>query len=477
MTRPLWTLDEIVAAIGPCRFVHDPEALITGVSIDTRTLSRGDLFVALKDVRDGHEFVPAAFARGAAAALVATTYDGSSLGLARGQVLIQVANPLRALEDLGKAARARTRARIVAVTGSVGKTGTKEMLRLCLQRCASAPELVHASAKSYNNHWGVPLTLARMPAETEYGVFEIGMNHPGEIAPLSRMVRPHAVLITTVEPVHLGHFESVEAIADAKAEILAGLEPGGVAILNRDNPHYERLARAAHAHGAKIAGFGEHSEAQTRLLAVDLDGDGSVVQSRLDGRSLAFRVGAPGRHIVQNALGALTMVAQLGADPKLAAGALAGLTAPSGRGAREVLSVRGGSALLIDESYNASPASMRAALSVLATVPRETASRRVVVLGDMRELGDQADRLHLELSAAVTAAGVDLVFAAGPHMRLLFEALPKQLCAKWAQTSAELHDDLLTTVAAGDVVMIKGSLGSRMGPLVEALRSHFGPAA
>ena len=468
MTRPLWTLDEIIASIGPCRADPHQEIAITGVSIDTRTLSPGDLFVALKDGRDGHEFVSVAFAAGAGAALVSRNYERKNGDGA----LIRVDDPLRALEAIGRAARARTRARIVAVTGSVGKTGTKEMLRVCLTGCGD----VHASEKSYNTHWGVPLTLARMPADTEFGIFEIGMNHANEITPLSKMVRPHVALITTVEPVHLGHFDSVEAIADAKAEIFTGLEPGGVAVLNRDNPYFGRLADAAEARGARIVSFGEHESAQTRLLAVDLEADGSVVQSRLDGKPLSYRIGVPGRHIVQNTLGALSAVAALGADSMQAARALAEFHAPVGRGARETLKVEGGEILLVDESYNASPASMRAALAVMAVIPRASARRRIAVLGDMRELGVHADRLHAELAPAVVDAGIDMVFAAGPHMLALYDGLPKHLCGKWAQTAAELRDHLLSAVQAGDAVMVKGSLGSRMGPLVEALKTHFGPS-
>ncbi|NWG72808.1 MAG: UDP-N-acetylmuramoylalanyl-D-glutamyl-2, 6-diaminopimelate--D-alanyl-D-alanine ligase, partial [Parvularculaceae bacterium] len=262
MSRPLWTLDEIAAAIGSCRIDGNTDRPVTGLSIDSRTLQPGDLFVALKDARDGHEFVPAAFDAGAAAALVARDYRAPAH---RGDfTLIRFDDPLQGLENIAREARRRTRARIVAVTGSAGKTGTKEMLRACLAACASSPERVHASAKSYNNHWGVPLTLARMPADTDFGIFEIGMNHAGEITPLTRMVRPHVAIITNVLPVHLGHFASEKGIAEAKAEIFSGLEPGGTAILLRESPHYDLLQRRAKEANARIVTFGAHEDADYR---------------------------------------------------------------------------------------------------------------------------------------------------------------------------------------------------------------------
>ncbi len=437
---------------------------ISGISIDTRTIQPGDLFVALKDQRDGHDFVAAAFTNGAAAALVAKSYVKQSGDGA----LLRVADPLRALEDAGRIARFRTDAKIVAVTGSVGKTGTKEMLRQCLSRIGRT----HASEKSYNNHWGVPLTLARMPESTEFGVFEIGMNHPGEITPLSRMVAPDIAIITTVEPVHLGQFASLDEIAEAKAEVLRGLPAGGIAILNRDNAYFDHLSMRAEERSLRVISFGRSPNADVHLLSAEPAHDHSAVTASVSGRAVSFRIGAPGEHYIQNALGVVAVLESLGVDLPAALVALAGISAPQGRGAREEITCGdGGKLLLIDESYNANPASMRAALSVLATVPRETWPRRIAVLGDMRELGPAADDLHRDLAAPVTAAGVDIVFCCGDHMRALFDAIPPARRGAHARNSLELVPALQAALKSGDVVTIKGSLGTNMAPLVKAVRS------
>jgi UDP-N-acetylmuramoyl-tripeptide--D-alanyl-D-alanine ligase len=467
MTEPLWQWDELIAAAG-ARAEGTPVHPVTGFSIDTRTLRSGDVFVALKADRDGHVFVPAAFAAGAAAALVSNDYVR---GTSDGPVL-RVADPLAALEAIGNAARTRSSARIVAVTGSVGKTGSKEMLRLCLSDAGAT----HASEKSYNNHWGVPLTLARMPASAQYGVFEIGMNHAGEITPLTRLVRPHVTVITTVEPVHLGHFGSVEAIAEAKAEIFAGLVPGGTAVLPRDNPHFPLLAARASAVGARIVSFGYAEAADVRCIQAGMDARGSSVIAGVGTQRFPYRLGAPGEHYVKNSLAVLAALQALGADPMRCLPALVQAAAPAGRGARSVLGADGGRVLLIDESYNANPASVRAALAGMATVPRADFPRRVAVLGDMLELGAAGDDLHRALKQPVDAAGIDLVFACGPMMRLLFDDLKSSQQAAWAADSAQLAPRLLEAIAAGDVIMIKGSLGSRMGPLAEAVRIRFSKA-
>jgi UDP-N-acetylmuramoyl-tripeptide--D-alanyl-D-alanine ligase len=435
---------------------------ITGISIDTRTIGAGDLFVALRDQRDGHDFVQAAFVAGAAAALVSSGYkrqEGDGC-------LIRVADPLRALEDAGRISRFRTDAKVVAVTGSVGKTGTKEMLRHCLSQAGAT----HASEKSYNNHWGVPLTLARMPTDTEYGVFEIGMNHAGEIAPLTRMVAPDVAIITTVEAVHLAHFASVDEIAEAKAEILQGLPSGGTAILNRDNPYFEVLSQRAEARSLRIVAFGRHAEADVRVETVAAEAGGSVVTARLHGRQLTYRIGAPGHHYVMNSLAVVAAIEALGADVETCLAALADIGAPAGRGARTLLEHGGGKVLLIDESYNANPASMAAALANLGAVPRTEFARRIAVLGDMRELGREADRLHVELAPLVAAADVDLVFACGEHMRALFDALPMEQRGLHTAVSMELAGQIAAQVRAGDAVMIKGSLGTNMAPIVKAVR-------
>jgi UDP-N-acetylmuramoyl-tripeptide--D-alanyl-D-alanine ligase len=467
MTQPLWQWDELVAAAG-ARTEGTPAVAVTGFSIDTRTLKAGDVFVALKAERDGHEFVPAAFAAGASAALVADRYARGP----RDGALLRVADPVAALAAIGTAARTRSRARIVAVTGSAGKTGTKEMLRLALSDAGAT----HASEKSYNNHWGVPLTLARMPASAQYGVFEIGMNHAGEITPLTRLVRPHATVITTIEPVHLEYFPSVEAIAEAKAEIFSGLVPGGTAVLPYDNPHFALLKARAAAVGAHVVSFGYAEDADVRCIQANMDARGSSVIAGVNSQRFPYRIGAPGEHYVKNSLAVLAALQALGADPMRCLPALVKAAAPAGRGARSVLEADGGRILLIDESYNANPASVRAALAAMATVPRADFPRRIAVLGDMLELGAAAPDLHRGLKEAVDAAGVDLVLACGPMMRLLFDHLKPAQQGAWAADSAQLAPRLLDAVGAGDVVMIKGSLASRMGPLADAVRTRFSKA-
>jgi UDP-N-acetylmuramoyl-tripeptide--D-alanyl-D-alanine ligase len=468
VTAPLWSGEAVLASTAGAAHGDLPVA-VGGVSIDTRTLAAGDAFFAIRGDRlDGHAFVRDAFGRGAALAVVEADRVGELSGAGP---LIAVPDVLEALAALGRAARARASARIVAVTGSVGKTSTKEALRQAL----GASGATHGSAASHNNHWGVPLTLSRLPADARFAVFEIGMNHAGEISPLTRLVRPHVAVVTTVEPVHLEHFPSVEAIADAKAEIFEGLEPGGAAVLNRDNPHFARLAAAAQARGARVVGFGFDPAAEVRADGVVATADGSAVSATVLGRKIAFKVGAPGRHLVQNSLAVLAAAELLGADLARAALALAEFTPPPGRGEQHRLATPSGPALLIDESYNANPASMRAALALLGGSRVEPRGRRIAVLGDMLELGPTAEDLHRSLSGEVEEARVDLVFAAGPLMRALFEALPGYRRGQWAPSAAELRPALLETVRGGDVIMVKGSNGSRMGPLAAALRSEFGP--
>ena len=485
MTDALWTFEELMRAV-PFAVpdgVHDKP--ITGFSIDTRSLQPGEVFVALQDVRDGHEFVTAAFKAGAAAAIVNDTYerkpgDGAlircNLNFFRDQnkKADRDCDPLQALQLIGKAARARLSqdARIVAVTGSAGKTGTKEMLRACLARLRK----VHASEKSFNNQWGVPLTLARMPCDTEYGVFEIGMNHAGEIEPLSQMVRPHAAIITTVEAVHLEHFDSVESIADAKAEIFRGLVKDGTAIIKRDNPHFERLKVRARAHGARVISFGLTNSADVCAESFKIHEDGSEITARVGDKKVSYRLAMPGRHIAENSLAVVAALDAIGADLDKALAALTGLQAPSGRGLRTRLSLAGGEVMLIDESYNANPASIRAALDTLSSVPRTIFARRIVVLGDMLELGADSAKLHKDLHDALTEAGTDKVFACGPHMKGLYDALPIAIKGHYAETAAGLQSEFLTAIRAGDVVMLKASNGTKLGILVEALKRHFSGA-
>jgi UDP-N-acetylmuramoyl-tripeptide--D-alanyl-D-alanine ligase len=468
MTEPLWQWDELVAA-AEARPDGTPRAPITGFSIDTRTLGPGDVFVALKAERDGHAFLADAFKAGAAAALVSKDYRrGTSDG-----ALLRVSDPLAALAAIGRAARVRSNARIVAVTGSVGKTGTKEMLRLCLSEAGTT----HASEKSYNNHWGVPLTLARMPAAAEFGVFEIGMNHAGEITPLTEMVRPHVAVITTVEAAHLEFFPSVEAIAEAKTEIFQGLVPGGTAVLPHDNPHFALLKDRASQVGAKIASFGYAAAADVRCIQATLEPRGSSVIAGLGSQRFPYRVGVPGEHYVKNSLAVLAALVALGADAMRCLPALGRIAAPTGRGARTLLEAPdGGRILLIDESYNANPVSVPAALAAMATAPREEFPRRIAVLGDMLELGAASGDLHRGLKEAVDTAGIDLVLACGPMTKLLFDELAPAQQGAWAPDSAGLASILLGTVRAGDAVMIKGSLGSKMALLTEALLARFAKA-
>ena len=459
----LWTAGDAAAATGGSSLT---DWAATGVSIDTRSLAPGDLFVALRGPNhDGHDFVSTALQRGAAAAMVDREIPAAPMSAP----LLCVADTLDGLGALGAAGRNRSRARIVAVTGSVGKTGTKEALRLALG--SSGP--TYASAGGLNNHWGAPLSLARLPPEACYGVFELGMNHPGEIAALTRLVRPHVAVITTVEPVHLGFFGSVEAIADAKAEIFHGLETGGSAILHRDNPHYARLAAAAkHAGVVEILGFGTHSEAAARLVDCVLDSRGSTVEATVCGRPVRFRVPVPGRHWVMNALAVLAAAQAAGAGVDRAAEALARLEALPGRGRRHELAWRGGTLTVIDESYNASPPSMRAALAVLAATEPGAGARRVAVLADMLELGPASERLHRDLAEPLATAEVDRVFLIGQAIAALNEVLPEGKRGGLWRSPEEAMPALLRFLKPGDVVTVKGSRGVRVSRIVELLRAQ-----
>jgi UDP-N-acetylmuramoyl-tripeptide--D-alanyl-D-alanine ligase len=437
-----------------------------GISIDTRTLQSGELFFAIKAGSDGHDYVEAAFAKGALAAVVDEAHAGalSSLG-----PLYVVHEVLPALERLGVAARDRSSARIVAVTGSVGKTSTKEALRLVLSQSGRT----HASVASYNNHWGVPLTLARMPKQTRFGVFEIGMNHKGEIMPLTAMVRPHVAIITTIAPVHLEHFDSVDDIADAKAEIFSGLEPGGVAILHRDIPQYERLlAHAKASNAGYVASFGEHEGADAKLVSVKLAADHSIVKAQVSGSLLTYRIGAPGRHLATNSLAVLLAAKALGVDLEAAAGALSFFSAQPGRGEQLKLSAKNGPYTLIDETYNANPASMRAAVALVGALPVPGKGRRIAILGDMLELGQNGRTMHAELADEFAANHIDLVFAAGPLMKHLYDALPAKLQGAWRDHASDLVPIVGAAVRSGDMVIVKGSNGSRMRAIVEALKDR-----
>jgi MurE/MurF fusion protein len=467
MAAPLWTGEEARMAMGADRVGALP-ASILGISIDSRTIQPGELYVAIKgDVHDGHAFVVQALEKGAAAALVAK----AKLAELGGQgPFLAVDDPLEALIRLGLAARARNQGQIVAVTGSVGKTGTKEALQTVL----GAQGLTHASVASFNNHWGVPLTLARFSRAARYGVFEIGMNHPFEILPLVGMVRPHVAMITTVAPVHLAHFQSVQGIADAKGEIFAGLEHGGTAILPADSPYADRLSAHARASRAgRIITFGESEKADVRLIAASLKPDMSTVEASVFGMPVAYRLGSPGKHVVLNSLGVMAAVVALGADPAQAALSFAQVKPPSGRGERMALRINNGTLHLIDESYNANPASMRAALDNLGRIDVGLRGRRIAVMGDMLELGPTGPDLHAGLSEAVEQNDIHQVFACGPLMRHLWEALPESRRGAYAGQSADLEVKLLNALRPDDVVTVKGSLGSKMGPIVKAIINRF----
>jgi len=466
MAEPLWSFDDVLAATGGVaegRGAPD----IHQIAIDSRGLGVGALYVAIRGDRlDGHQFVGNAFEAGAVASMVERGADLPEPGGA----LIRVADTLEALNMLGKAARARAKAKVIAVTGSVGKTGTKEALRVALAPSGTT----HVSQKSFNNQWGVPLSLANLPREARFGVFEVGMNHAGEITPLAQMIRPDIAIITTVQPVHLEFFDSVEAIAEAKAEIFHGLEPGGTAILNSDSPYFDLLRGRAEERGAgAVLAFGTGPEDFARLGETAFEADGSSVEAFIGDQRLTYRIGAPGRHLVVNSLAVLAGVHAAGADLEKAAAKLGAYGAQKGRGERSVIQLADGEIAIIDESYNANPASMRAALMAMAHTPRQTFGRRVAVLGDMLELGREGGALHRALAEPVDAAGVDVVLACGPLMAELYGALPESRRGGYAETSEDLEPILIDAINPGDVVMIKGSLGSRMGPLVEALHRHL----
>jgi len=465
---PLWTPLGLISALNARVSSHVPKVPAMGISIDTRTLNENDLFFAIQgENSDGHSYVASAFEKGAMAAVVDEAHIESLKHLGP---LYVVADVLQALENLGQASRERSPARVIGVTGSVGKTSTKEALRIVLGQGGQ----VHASVASYNNHWGVPLTLARMPKDTDFGVFEIGMNHAGEITPLTAMVQPHIAIITTIAPVHLENFANIEAIADAKAEIFSGLRPGGIAILHRDIPQYERLADAARRSPAGlIVSFGEHEDADARLLTIKLAPDHSIVEALVQGQAVTYSLGAAGRHLAINSLAVLLAAKALGLDLQTAAASLAFFNAGAGRGQRIELHTPNGPFTLIDESYNANPASMRAAFALLGALPLESPGRRIAVLGDMLELGPDAAKMHAELSADLEANHIDLVFTAGPLMRALDGALPETIRGGWAASADDLLPILGESIEAHDVITVKGSNASRMSKIVTALKDRF----
>ena len=466
---PLWTSQDAAAATGG---TNTADWAANGVSIDTRTLEPGDLFVALTDQRDGHEFVAQALENRAAAALVSRVPDG----VAPGAPLLLVPDVLKALEDLGRAARARSDARIVAVTGSVGKTSTKDMLRVIL----AGQGATHAAEKSYNNQWGVPLTLARMPQGCEFAVIEIGMNHAGEIAPLTAIVRPHVALITNVAAVHLEAFDDVAAIASEKAAIFGGLEPGGVAVINADLAETDLLIEVANRHAVRVDLFGAETAAKMRLDSVQVTENVTILHANHDGTGLLIKISAPGRHYAMNAIGALASVAALGGDLAIAVCDLVNWQPPAGRGTREIIQLDVVedhlTITLINDAFNANPMSMAAALEVLAaTVPGQRAGghgpgRRVAILGDMLELGDGEQQMHRDIANDPALNDIDLVHCVGPLMRELHDLLPAEKQGQWLQTADEMTARVAGLLHAGDVVLVKGSKGIWVSRVVDAIR-------
>lgn len=464
----LWTSAEAAAATRG-RITCDWVA--KGVSIDTRTLQAGDLFVALKDARDGHEFVGQALDKGAAAALVTHVPEGVGVDAP----LLVVPDVLEALRGLARAARTRTKAKVVGVTGSVGKTSTKDMLRAVL----GGQGKTHAAEASYNNHWGVPLTLARMPVDTDFAVVEIGMNHPGEIAPLAELAQLDVAIITTVAPAHLEAFESIEGIAHEKAAIMDGLKPGGTAVLPADLTVSPILLAKAAEVGARVLRFGSGEDADYRLTDVTLTPDATVVRATSQGEPLLFKVRSPGRHFAPNALAVLAAAAAVGLDPTIAACDIGNWLPPKGRGTRERIlldAVEDRGFELIDDAFNANPASMAASLDLLAAIPpvdgfgRIHPGRRIAILGDMLELGRTELDLHAAIARYPAMASITTVHCVGPRMRALHAVLPLQKRGLWVETAADLVPQLRQLVDAGDIVLVKGSKGIKVSQVVDGFR-------
>ena len=447
----LWTAQDAAAATGG-RLQGD--WTVSGVSIDTRTIAQGDLFVALKDIRDGHDFVANALDAGAGAALVSRIPEGVSADAP----LLIIPDVLRALEDLGRAGRARMTGKVVAITGSVGKTSTKDMARAAL----AGQGRIHAAEASYNNHWGVPLTLARMPADTDFAIIEIGMSNPGEIAPLSRLARPHVAMITTVAAAHLEAFGAIEGIAREKGAIFQGLQAVGTAIIPEDLPVTPILRDCADAAGAIVLGFGR--DGMARLVKSELVDGQLKCRARITGETIDFALKTTGTHFALNAVGVLAALAAAGADPKDAAAHLSDWLPPKGRGAVERL----GQIELIDDAFNANPTSVAAGLATLVGLP---GGRHVAILGDMLELGADEVAMHRALTDDPSMQAVDLIHCAGPLMRHLHDALPQDKRGIWTPTAAELAAQAGDLVTAGDVVLVKGSKSSKISTVVEALRN------
>ncbi len=473
MSAGLWTAFEAAAATGGalCARGGDPDRWVAeewaagGLSIDTRTLTPGEMFVALIDARDGHDFVTSAFERGASAALVARAPANAP----DGAPLLVVRDTLEGLRDLARAARLRNFGKRIAVTGSAGKTSTKEMLRAAFAGVGR----VHASDKSFNNHWGVPLTLARMPIDADFGIFEIGMNHAGEITPLTRLVAPHVAIVTTIAPAHLEFFGTLEKIAEAKAEIFLGLVKDGSAILPLDNDHYGLLRdRAAKAGVSRMISFGEAKEADIRLVGYRGDGAGAEVTASVFGEALEFELDAPGRHQAMNALSVIGAARAVGVSAAKAVAGLKGLGAAAGRGAQTRVRLNSGAEVtILDESYNANPTSMAAALALLGQIAPRGQGKRIAVLGQMLELGEAGPALHAGLAEPLIAARVDALYVAGALMDNLWDKVPTAIRAGRAADARSLAAPILGALQDGDIVMVKGSNASKVSEIVVAVKA------
>lgn len=460
----LWTARTIAQAVsGTC----PTDFSVTGLSIDSRTVAAGDLFIALAGpTHDGHDHVAAALAAGASGALVHRIPDGVDPSH-----LIVCADTLDGLTALGRAGRDRFTGIVIGVTGSVGKTSTKEALAHVLGTFAPT----HAAVGSFNNHWGVPLTLARMPQDARYAVIEMGMNHAGELRALTAIARPHHGIITWIAGAHLEFFDSIADIADAKAEMLEGVQPGGVAILPRDSEYFDRLCGHAAALALPVRSFGADASADVRMDSVQIAADHTTVHAQIGARSLAYTVGAAGQHWASNSLAVMALIDVLGLDYAQAAQAMREVGPPKGRGARSVHPLpQGGTFILIDESYNANPASVTAALRTLGAQTAERGGRRIAILGDMRELGPDSPALHSGLAQEVVASGIERVYTAGPLMAHLHSALPSAVRAEHAADSSALAAWIGSHLSDGDVVMVKGSLGMRMATIVTTLKTLTG---
>lgn len=467
ISHSLWSSTDAAKATGG---LINGNWVASGVSIDTRTLQKGDLFIAIRgESMDGHQFAADAIAKGAVAVVV----DQAVKGVPTEKMLL-VADTFKAMQDLGIVARARTAAKIIGITGSVGKTGTKEMLG----RAFSALGHTHYSEKSLNNHWGVPLSLARMDAGCDYGVFEMGMNHAHEIAPLSEMVKPHIAIITTIAPVHTEHFaDGLDGIAKAKAEIFLGMDEHGIAILNRDNPQFDLIVNEANRHHVtKIFTFGTHEMADARLLDCLVASNGTLIKANILGEVVNFTMKDAGPHNAMNVMSVLLATKLMGGDLNQVISALRDIEPPAGRGKREVINIGDArnTVTLIDESYNASPVAMQAAFKVMALIDPGRGGRRIAILGDMYELGNDSAKLHRDLALPLKAAGIDLVYTCGPLMKNLYDALPEQNRGAHHDDAPEMAKIVPEVLVPGDVVLVKGSRGGgekpRMQLVVEALR-------